>query len=123
VNEKELNRLAYALFRGINGFREGLKEYDEGKIMGREIIMRELGYALNEVIAKYNFSFHDFFNLFIPEEYKPLMKVFERMKVEEMASMVSEVVKEYAKEDTHKSLEEIILKAGGKVLFKKMLGG
>ncbi len=126
LSKESLDRLAYALYKGLSSFNQALEEYENKKeSLDKDFLLREVSISLNNAMVKYNVSFDTILDLFFPEEYKPILKIVKKIRVDQLMDIVSEVVKEYAKDEegNYKSLDETLTKVAGKIFLKKIFGG
>ncbi len=121
-----MDRLAYALYKGLNSFTQGLEEYESRKeSLDKNVLLKKISMSLNEAMVKYNISLNNILDLFFPEEYKPILRMAKKMRVDQLIDIVCEIAKEYAKDENgnYKSLEEVLVKFAGKNFLKKVFGG
>mgnify|MGYP007084796600 CR=1 FL=1 len=125
--ENDLEALTYALFRCLNEFKNALNEYENNPNPEENFPQNELWNNISgtmmEVTSKYDISFDSLINT-LPPEYRPLAKVVKRMRVDQVIDIVSDIAKEYVREEdgSYRSLEETLTRVMGKQLLKKVFG-
>ncbi|MFH7882635.1 MAG: hypothetical protein QW140_02875 [Candidatus Aenigmatarchaeota archaeon] len=121
-----MNRLAYALYKGLQSFNQGLEEYENKKeILDKNFLLKEISITLNQAILKYNISFDTILDSIFPKEYQPILRVVKNMRIDQLIDIVSEITKEYAKDEDgkYKSLDETLVRVTGKTFLRKIFGG
>lgn len=123
MSEKDLDRLAYALYKGLQSFTQGLEEYENKKEdLSKDFLLKEMSITLNQAIIKYNISLDNILDSIFPKEYEPILRIVKKMRVDELIDIVSEVAKEYAKDENrnYRSLDETLAMVAGKIFLKKI---